>query len=189
MLIHSRKPLVKFFGSKWTLVKRREYPLPIYKCIIEPFCGGANYSMFHLQSGYKGKVILNDIDPRICMLWSWLKKAKKEDILSLPVNLKPGTDITSLGLEPGATELIIKWQRVGINKCVTVSKWNNLGGQWSESVKERIAESLQYLRNIEVLNLDYHQLPDLKGTWFIDPPYENNTVSYTKIIVEMKSII
>ncbi len=173
-----KRPIVKFFGSKWRIAKL--YPAPT-SVLIEPFAGGANYAMWHLQSGYTGKVILNDADPRIATLWNWLTKASRDDILDLPLLTdKPvGTDIRTLGLPDGAAELIIRWQRMGFNGCPNISAWNGKTGQYDAKIRQHIADNIHLLRNIEALNVSYQDIPIIDGaTYFIDPPYQFNTVRY-----------
>ena len=172
------RPFVKFFGSKWRLSKL--YPVPRFNCIIEPFAGGANYAMHHILHGFTGKVILNDADVRICNLWNYLKNATKQDILDLPLlqDKEVGTDIFSLGLPEGASELIIRWQRMGINRCSTVSAWNGKTGQWDASIRKTIADNVHLLRDIEVSNLSFADMQNIECCWFIDPPYQSNIVKY-----------
>jgi hypothetical protein len=164
------RPLIKWFGSKWQSCKY--YPEPNYDVIIEPFAGGAAYSCRHPNK----QVILFDIDPELIALWNWLIVADPVEILSLPVQkLELGRDLRSLGLRPEAADLIRRWQRVGRNDCWTVSKWNNTPGQWAETVKRSICESLPRIRHWKAFHLNYTQIPPSwpAATWFVDPPYQH----------------
>ena len=40
-------PLFKWFGSKWQSAKR--YPPPQYTLIVEPYAGGAGYSLNYCE--------------------------------------------------------------------------------------------------------------------------------------------
>jgi site-specific DNA-adenine methylase len=162
-----KRPLVKFFGSKWTLAPH--YPPPIHDTIIEPFAGGAGYSCRYPEKN----VILCELNPDVANCWTWLISASVDEIMSLPVDVPIGTDIRTLDISGGAKELIRRWQRVGANTCWTISKWNNKPGQWSESVKLAIIESLPRIRHWQVICGSYESLPDVEATWFIDPVYQH----------------
>jgi site-specific DNA-adenine methylase len=52
-------PLFKWFGSKWLSAKT--LPIPICDTIIEPFAGGAGYSLRYFDK----KVILAEKNPMV----------------------------------------------------------------------------------------------------------------------------
>lgn len=58
-------PLFKWFGSKW--LSSKILPEPQCDTIIEPFAGGAGYSLRHSQK----KVILVETDPHIGAIKHW----------------------------------------------------------------------------------------------------------------------
>lgn len=72
--------MFSYYGSKSKVVKY--YPEPMYDTIIEPFAGSARYSLH--GDNWKRNVILVDKYDVICSIWSFLIKAKEEDVLSLP---------------------------------------------------------------------------------------------------------
>lgn len=59
-------PLFKWFGSKWQSSKH--YPQPEHEIIVEPFAGGAGYSLNHCEK----RVIIWEDDPNLHALWQWL---------------------------------------------------------------------------------------------------------------------
>ncbi len=166
-----KRPIIKYFGSKWKLAKR--YPVPKHSQIIEPFAGGAAYSLHHARPG----VILIEKDESVVSIWRYLLTAGKAEILDLPCEeLAPGQDLLALGLPIGAANLITRWQRVGRNDCATVSKWNNTNtGLWHPSTRAYIAEASILLQGLDwsVMHGTYRDAPDVEATWFIDPPYAN----------------
>ena len=59
-------PLFKWFGSKWQSAKH--YPKPAHDIIVEPFAGGAGYSLNYTDR----QVVLWEDDPNLAKLWKWL---------------------------------------------------------------------------------------------------------------------
>lgn len=116
-----RLPLFKYFGSKCRSGKY--YPAPRYSTIIEPFAGGAGYSLRYRDRN----VILLDLDDELIRLWQWLITADPAEIAALPhESLVVGQDIRSLGLRPEAADLIRRWQRTGSCSSWTVSNFNHI---------------------------------------------------------------
>lgn len=164
---HLRRPLLKYMGSKFTLAKH--YPEPLYDTIAESHAGGAGYAHRYPWK----RIVLCELNPAIANCLKWLISATLDEIMSLPVELPVGSDIRELNISDGAKELIRRWQRVGRNDCWTISKWNGLPGQWAESVKESICESLPLIRHWEVLCGSYADLPNNEPvTTFVDAPYQ-----------------
>lgn len=58
-------PLFKWFGSKWLSAKR--ITAPKYSSIVEPFGGGAGYSLNHVDRD----VLICETDPHLSKLWPW----------------------------------------------------------------------------------------------------------------------
>lgn len=57
---------------------------------------------------------------------------------------------------------------------MTVSKWNNANsGFWSESTRASIARSVNQIRHWKVIQGDYSCIPNIKATYFVDPPYQH----------------
>lgn len=158
-------PLFKWFGSKWQSAKR--YPEPRFDIIIEPYAGGAGYSLNYCDR----QVRIYDNDPHLCRLWPWLiNEATPAAIAEIPLGLPVGTDIRTIGLSEGQALLLKHWQRTNnVGDCWTVSPWGHMPGQWTASTRARLQE--------DVLKVKHWQW-GLKGrgraTIFIDPPYLYN---------------
>ncbi len=164
-------PLFKCFGSKWSSSKH--LPLPIFNTIIEPFAGGAGYSLRHHES----EVILYERDPHVYALWTWLiQDADEFAIREIPTDLPAGTDIRCVGLSTGQELLLKHWQRTNnVGSCWTTSKWGHLPGQWTANTRARVAEEVQGIKHWSIVGDDgFNAFDDEECTWFIDPPYEFN---------------
>ncbi len=49
---------------------------------------------------------------------------------------------------------------------------------WSEAQRERVASQVESIRHWQIIEGDYTVAPDIRATWFIDPPYGNKARSY-----------
>lgn len=164
-------PLFKWFGSKWSAARRGVYPAPLHKRIIEPFAGGAGYSLNHCDRD----VTIYDADPNLKRLWPWLiKHATSAVVLEIPVGLPTGTDIRSLGLTEGQALLLKHWQRTNnVGDCWATSPWGTKPGQWTVNTRARVAEELHAIKHWKFSQYDANDV-DAVATWFIDPPYQHN---------------
>lgn len=160
-------PLFKWFGSKWQSAKR--YPPPKHQTIVEPFAGGAGYSLNHCD---KSVVIWED-DPNISRLWKWLisDAATEQAIRAIPVGLPVGKDIRYVpDLSNGQALLLKHWQRTNnVGDCWTISPWGHLPGQWTANTRARVAEQVSAVKHW-VFDEPIGYVDD-PVTWFIDPPY------------------
>jgi 16S rRNA G966 N2-methylase RsmD len=43
---------------------------------------------------------------------------------------------------------------------------------WTQATRERIAGQLSSIRHWKIAEADYAEAPDVRATWFVDPPYE-----------------
>lgn len=166
-------PLFKWFGSKW--LSSKTLPAPQHDQIVEPFAGGAGYSLRHAHR----KVLICENNPYIFQLWSWLiSEATEVAIRDIPLGLPEGTDIRTLGLSKGQQLLLKNWQRTNnVGHCWTISKWGHLPGQWTASTRARVAEEFQCVKHWKVWSDGLAILrawADKPATWFVDPPYQYN---------------
>lgn len=165
-------PLFKWFGSKWQAAKR--YPAPEHDHVIEPYAGGAGYSLNHCDR----KVCIWDDDPLLQELWHWLIcEATASDVLDIPVGLPAGTIIPDVGMSRGQDLLLKNWQRTNnVGNCWTVSSWGHLPGQWTEHTRSRVAEEIYAIKHWQLSRaLKYSPWSIAQAaTWFVDPPYFYN---------------
>jgi site-specific DNA-adenine methylase len=186
-------PLFKWFGSKWLSAKT--LPPPIHDTIIEPFAGGAGYSLRHVNSS----VIICERDPHVFTLWQWLiQRAQEHDIRAIPIDIKEGTDIRTIGLSDGQALLLKTWQRTNnVGDCWTVSPWGNKPGQWTANTRARIASEFHQVKHwrvykdgFECMTIMHHS----PATWFIDPCYQYNyqyrgtPTDYTRLAAQVSRL-
>jgi len=160
-------PMFKWFGSKWGA--SRYYPKPMFDYIDEPFAGGAGYSLRYHQK----KVRIYDNNPNLIVLWKWLIGEATEDLIrDIPISIKEGTDIRTLGLSDGQAMLMKHWQRTNnVGNCWTVSPWGNKPGQWTANTRARVAEEVHAVKHWEFAPCTFDSAD---VTYFIDPPYQYN---------------
>ena len=178
-------PLFKWFGSKW--LSSRLLPEPRHDVIVEPFAGGAGYSLRHAEKC----VHIAETDPHISKLWKWLLKgATQAKILEIPRGVKEGTDIRTLGLSDGQALLLKSWQRTNnVGDCWTISPWGNKPGQWTANTRARVAEEVHAVKHwtfIEGGATAAFALT-LEATWFVDPPYQFN-YSYRSVPLDYSKL-
>lgn len=167
-------PLFKWFGSKWMSAKT--LPPPQHDMIVEPFAGGAGYSLRHCEK----KVILAETDPHLRFLWKWIIfDATSSNVLDIPINIAEGIDIRTLGLTLGQATLLKSWQRTNnVGDCWTISPWGNKPGQWTANTRARVAEEINVVRHwvfVDGSGVDYMlRARNMAATWLVDPPYEFN---------------
>lgn len=167
------RPFIRYYGSKWRLAPL--YPPPQGQIIIEPFCGSAQYATLYPDRDVR----LYDLDEKLIGAWSFLIKATEREILSLPLMLSPGEHIDDHSIPQEAKWLIGYWINMGgapVKQRTSMSR-NHLntssqGCTWSEPVRARLAASVKYIRHWEICLADYREAPDIKASWFIDPPYQ-----------------
>lgn len=172
------KPFFCFFGGKWRAAPR--YPQPLHGRIVEPFAGAAGYSV----RNYQLAVTLVEKDPVIAALWSYLIAVKPLEVLRLPIEVE---DVRHLKVCQEAKSLIGFWLNKGMMApCNIPSKWmrdhavegTRLNTYWGEGVRARIAEQVQHIRHWKVLHASYEKAPNVKATWFVDPPYQQAGQKY-----------
>jgi hypothetical protein len=81
MQIHTQPApkVMSYYGSKYILA--RHYPTPRHPLIIEPFAGGAAYSLHHPER----EVHLYDLNEKVCGVWDYIIRATPQEIIALPL--------------------------------------------------------------------------------------------------------
>lgn len=149
-----------YFGAKHRLA--RYYPPPKYRTVIEPFAGAAGYACYWAKRGYIDHAILVDSHPGVVALWHRLQRMTPDDLANLVV-----PPLGTLSTEPlfmyGQQQ-----QSVLDGKQRRITSW--MLEKW-EPVQRRLIEILPIIKDWDVSVGDYSDVPDIPGTWFIDPPY------------------
>lgn len=164
-------PLFKWFGSKW--LSSKKLPAPLHDQIVEPFAGGAGYSLRHAEH----QVLICERDPHIYTLWCWLTRGATEALIrEIPLGVPEGTDIRTLGLQEGQQLLLKSWQRTNnVGSCWTISPWGNKPGQWTANTRARVASEFGAVAHWQVRDDGLLALQEpQEACWFIDPPYLYN---------------
>jgi hypothetical protein len=176
------RSLLPYYGGKSKLAHL--YSNPIADRIIEPFAGGAAYSLLH----YEREVWLNDLYGPTVSAWRFL--ISNEEALHLvreriPPTVKPGTRFDELVLDhdPEGFKWLIRAHMAqgafgtpgGIRNRVSpfgADAWsaalNGTGG-----LRARLEYWIPRISHWKVTQLPYQELPNQRATWFVDPPYKN----------------
>jgi hypothetical protein len=160
--------MFSYFGSKWRIA--RKYPRPRYGTIIEPFAGSACYALHYPHK----RVLLYDLNEKVCGVWEYLIRATKEEILALPLEI---TDLRETDLCQEARWLIGFWiGKASAHPRNTASGWfadkgRDKGKVWGRVVRSRIARNVRHVRHWKIFHASYDTAPDVRATWFVDPPY------------------
>lgn len=169
-----RGPMISYFGAKWRAAPK--YPPPKYGTIVEPFAGGAGYSLRYADRD----VILVEKEPRLAAMWKWLTSATKDEIMDLPLEI---TDLREMDLRAEAKTLIGFWLQGGTGRpCNVPSSWMRSLGEkcviglasnyWGKNVRFAVAQWVSEISHWKIIGGSYEMAPDISATWFIDPPYQ-----------------
>lgn len=142
-----------YFGSKHGLAPK--YAPPAFGTIIEPFAGAAGYACHWATPGHR--VILCERNPDVVAIWRRLQSMSHADLARIP---------PPVAGEP-VTDSIVNFWTNETKARIASSRGEH---RWP-SVLARIASKLELIRHWEIIEGDYTEAPDIRATWFIDPPY------------------
>lgn len=152
-----------YFGRKKRLAPL--YPPPVFGHIIEPFAGSAAYACRYPDRA----VTLIDKDPDICAVWRYLIGVDAARIMALPTLATGDQPWDVPGLEEPERLLLalyVGWNREGgrVRRTMTSnSRW--------VAEREKVAAMVERIRHWQVIEGSYEDAPDVRASWFIDPPY------------------
>ena len=170
------RPFLSYYGSKFRAAPK--YPQPAHDTIVEPFAGAAGYALRYPER----RVVLVERDPRLAGIWRFLIRARAEDVLALPLMDLDATVDDLPACDPDGRELIRAWlqggARNGKNSFSSMAKRNltdnpNTPKFWGAACRARIASQVSAIKHWTIIEGDYIEAPDIVGTWFVDPPYDN----------------
>ena len=169
-----------YYGSKSKIINL--YPEPAYRTIVEPFAGGACYAL----RWHEHDVWLNDLNPRTMAAWRFLQRPDAMDIVAtrIPRYIDAGTPLSDLirdDDDAGFVEVVragcgrgsygMKGTRTKVSP-MGASAWcsraNGAGGY-----RDKLLTWIPRIAHWTLTTLSYDQLPNIKATYFIDPPYNN----------------
>ncbi len=172
------KPVFSFFGGKWRAAPR--YPAPAHATVIEPFAGGAGYSLRH----YRKRVILIEKDERLHGAWLFAQLASPAEILALP-DLAAGESVNDWpdSIPQEARWLVGMWLNRGAASPRPTMLAGNVGKFspaqfWGAATRQRLAAQQPLIAHWSLVHGSYESSPDVEGTWFIDPPYQREGKHY-----------
>ena len=154
-----------YYGRKKQIVKM--YPHPEHDSIIEPFAGSAAYSLY--GDNWENEVTLIDSSNTCISIWNFLQQASYGDISGLP-DLSPGETLKDFKYLSNAEKWLIG---LHINPGSSMPKLTATKASRWKAGKQYITENLHKIKHWNILQGDYRDAPDIKATWFIDPPYQN----------------
>ena len=171
---NSLRPFWRYYGGKFRAAPR--YPTPEHNTIIEPFAGGAGYSLRYPDL----RVILVEKYPVVAEMWRYLIHVSEEEIRRIPVNPRSIDELPAWVPLP-ARHLIGWWFNNAVaSPRTTLSagriKLAEMGRKmegWTEATRDRVASQLRAIRHWEIIEGDYTDAPYVEATWFVDPPYNN----------------
>jgi len=167
------RTLFSFYGGKGSLSNL--YPPPKHPTIIEPFAGGASYSLRYCDR----QVLLIDTDPIVAEIWKFLLSpgALQQCRFWIPDTVKAGMKVTDIMPDDAPAGVIRLMQSeanfgtqgaIGIHNQIT----RIAAGNWPR-LRRRLEHWLPRISHWRFGEADYTNAPDVEATWFIDPPYNN----------------
>jgi site-specific DNA-adenine methylase len=164
--------LINFYGGKSKIASK--YPVPKYDTIIEPFAGGAAYSLYHCER----QVVLNELDARTVAIWQVMTGLPIEEILRhIPELAIAGDKVTDF-LTPetpyGVEQILRSCANTGaFGDKTTYNTITPFGEKnwWNDAIRRRLQYWHPKIQHWNVVHGDYMEIPDVEATWFIDPPY------------------
>lgn len=170
------RPFWRYYGAKFRLAPH--YPKPMHSTIVEPFAGAAGYSLRY----HDRHIVLVEKNPVIAELWRFLIGTTPEEVRRIPyvehVDDLPGwvpagaRSLVGFAMN-AATTMPRKQLSVGRRKSASGfygSKRKYEG--WSDAHKESVAAQIVLIKHWKIIEGDYVDAPNIKASWFVDPPYQ-----------------
>jgi hypothetical protein len=155
-------------------------PAPLQPTIYEPFAGSAGYALAH----HDRNVVLNELYPVIWGIWDYLLRVESAEVLRLPLKVECTDDLKEC---EEARNLIGFWLNKGAARPskrpsprMSKPSWQHRPkSHWGVEMRDRIASQVSAIKHWRLLKRgSYDRCPDVKATWFIDPPYQTKGTSY-----------
>jgi hypothetical protein len=171
------RPFWYYYGSKARVSPR--YPQPLYPTIVEPFAGAAGYSLRHFQRN----IVLVEKYNIVAGVWRYLITARRSEVMRIPIDIDHIDDLPSWVPQEARWLIGFHMNHASVsprNKLSAGRKKNAARSDkptcqgWTLPIRQRVADQLQYIRHWKIIEDDYTEAPNLKATWFIDPPYNNS---------------
>jgi site-specific DNA-adenine methylase len=168
------KCLFSYYGSKSKLAHL--YPPPSHDTIIEPFAGGASYSLRY----HERDVWINELDPITHELWRFLLSPNALDLIEryVPDKVEAGQRVSEFDLPDGVPGLLYL-MRSEANQGTMGGRGNHvqvtsMAVKCWHRLKPRLLHFVPKIAHWRLTNLDFLKINSGSATWFVDPPYANN---------------
>ena len=178
---------INLYGSK--VANAHRYPAPLHDTIVEPFAGGAGYSLLH----HERQVILVDADPNISNVWRYLIDTAPDEILQLPL-IEPGQDVRELDCCEGG-RLLISWcvdqapgPRWHLRKAAAARLALGRADFWGARRRAQAALIAGRVKHWRIFAGHYSYAPAVEATWFVDPPYFDGGKHYRTHTIDYPSL-
>lgn len=165
--------LFSYYGGKSKLAEY--YPAPIGDLVIEPFCGGASYSLLHCER----QVIINDKDDVTASIWRFLLRPDSLALVQqhVPETVVAGTKVSDW-FDRSINEGLYHLLRASASQgCMGERGTRTVVTPWAARDWHQELPCLRYwipkIAHWQLLLGDYSDIPNQSATWFIDPPYNN----------------
>jgi len=185
-----------YYGGKGMLVNK--YPPPKHKTIIEPFAGGAAYSL----RWYKHNIILLDTNLKTIEAWNFVKSQDALNYINkIPKKVNAGDKINDIkyfdDFPQGLKNILRMSANIGTGglnvKVNTITKI--AVKHWYHNTILKIKFWHPKIQHWKILHRSYEDAPNITATWFIDPPYQDtpgrlyteNKLNYHKLATWVKS--
>ena len=176
--------MFSYYGGKGQKVQW--YPAPRFERVIEPFCGSARYAC----SYYARDVWINELYVPVYRIWKWIQQASWADVQALP-DLTVGEDLRDYK-QLGEDERMLLGFCVGRGRStpgnVLTDRANQCRGA-IKSLKMGLRCLVGRINHWKITNHSYARLPNLAGTWFIDPPYQFGAEHYPCSTIDYPALL
>lgn len=169
------KAAFSFYGGKSRIAHL--YPAPKHDMIIEPFAGGASYSLRH---GAGRSVWINDADTKVYEMWRFVRDDLSRWLGQIPTSVEVGQRASDLvpDCPPGLVSIMQAEANQGTQGAKGVhDQVTSMGAKCWPRIIDKLAWAHDLCRTWQITNLPYERMvgnwADERATWFIDPPYDN----------------
>lgn len=161
--------LFSYYGGKSKLAHL--YQAPLHETVVEPFCGGASYSLrYHDRA-----VCLNDISPLVVAVWRFLLRPDALDLIHryVPHEVEAGDEITDMAPADADDGFLwfLRWRAWSGRPFQKINKVSEFGAVKWQSLFPAVDYYLPRIQHWKVTLGSYDALENVNATWFIDPPY------------------
>lgn len=190
-MLNATRPILRYHGGKWKIAQWVIEHLPPHVTYCEPFAGAASVLM---QKDRVKCEVLNDLDGRLCSLFSILQDKDQAEELRRRCHLTPFArtefDIsykeTTDPIEAARRLIVRSFFGYGSKSCVSITKngfrsrrkdTNSPAVDWA-TWPDQIPTFVERLRGVVIENipaLEVIQKYDHDALFYVDPPYVHDS--------------